>query len=784
MYKNPQTQDANIKKRAPSVLLCCSSSVVINTFLSTLLLVFVSISAANAQEKIALEEVIVAAQKRLEGVQDVPMAISVFDSANIDLSGLGDVTDISARTPNVILKPSLGGTTGLTSAIRGMITINPSINLEPSVGVYLDGVNIARSVGGLFDVADLAQIEVIKGPQGTLYGKSTTGGAINLITQRPVGKFGGDVMLGAGNFSLSHLKLGIDTPSFTLGSTKLSVRVNYMARERDGWVRNRRVNAFSDPVNDDLNNIDSRAARIALLLELSEDMDVFYAYDQSEKKQNPTYAQLTSESGVYDFMAAHVAEARQSEASVYDALRDDIESEGHTVNFTWALSDNMTFKSISSYRKLDFHDQLDMDGTRFDIYHSERIVDFDQVMQEFQLLGAIAGIKYVSGLHFLYENADVINPVCLNSAEGNSSDDCVFGLNDANRFMQNYGFENITAAVFGQADWTPQFASLQDRLTLSVGVRLTGEEKEQYIQKFYERARTADDSILASIIVEPGQGPIPAPVIVEDTFTNVSPSFAISWKFTNDINVYGRIAKGWKSGGFNGEAPSANEFRDNPFEEEEVIAAELGIKTRFLKDRILLNIAAFQNNVVDMQLTTLTGDPFISSTVANAGEATIQGAELELVAKVIAPLTIIFSYGYLDGVFDEYTLGGVDMSDSAIVPYAPHHSGNLGVEWKIVKGAFGVLSAKFEANFVGEYVVYSQPDLAESTRIDDYWLFNARIDLTDILLGIDSNSLKISLWGKNLDDEDYRLNGIPLDYWTVNYIGEPRTYGFDFTYGF
>jgi iron complex outermembrane receptor protein len=157
-------------------------------------------STVVRDDSAVIEEVVVTAQKREQNIQDTPIAMSALDSQALVDQKVNDISDITANTPNVQIAPSPGGTTGATVAIRGAASINPAVTWEPSVGLYVDGVFVAKNVGGLFDVAELERIEVLRGPQGTLYGKNTTGGAINLITRKPAEEFGGKVKVGAGNY--------------------------------------------------------------------------------------------------------------------------------------------------------------------------------------------------------------------------------------------------------------------------------------------------------------------------------------------------------------------------------------------------------------------------------------------------------------------------------------------------------------------------------------------------------------------------------------------------------
>lgn len=714
-----------------------------------------------------LEEVMVTAQKREQSLQDIPIAVTAFDQSAIEKQRIMNVTDISIYAPNVEIVETPGNSTASTIAIRGASQINPAITWENSVGIYLDGVFLGKNLGGIFNVTELERVEVLRGPQGTLYGKNTVGGAVNLITRKPSGEFGGKVRLEAGNYGHQAAFVSIDTPD--VAGFKANIAVH--GEQRDGFTDNEPDpfgNPFAGaPSNDEFNDNDSKSARLALLWDISEDLYAAYTYDYSDQDRKPRLGQLTqtstnsylSSGGLQDAYLTKDDELAD-EASNDFSFYEQSESQGHSLDLGWS-GDKLAFKSITAYRELDYDDRIDIDGTPIDIFHSERHVDYDSFSQEFQLTGSTDQIDYVMGLYYFEEEGDVFNPITFFGAFGTPT------LNNS------YGLDNNSLAVYGQADWRP--AALDDRLTLTLGVRWTEEEKDQYI-------------------VHPGDFSSKA----DDTWTNTSPTFTASWAFTDNVNAYFRVAEGWKSGGFNGEASSEATFQDD-YDPEEVLSYEMGVKSQLADGRIQLNAAVFQNDIDDYQLSVFEGAA-AASLVTNIPEFQTKGFELEMVALITEDLRMNLTYGYLDAEYkkfpSDFTLFD---EDDAGIPYAPENSFSLGLDWAIAQTDYGLWDLHVDYSFSDEYTPYIDPDQVAVSDIDSRSLVNARFALSEVPMG-QSGLLQVALWVNNLTDEEYRINTIPFGGvdqrvdpngpsgsgvgWTTSYFGDPRTYGLDVTYEF
>ncbi|MFK8048756.1 MAG: TonB-dependent receptor [Halioglobus sp.] len=713
-----------------------------------------------------LEEVLVTAQKREQSLQDTPIAITAFDKAAIDTRGISDIQDLARFAPNVQIAESPAGSSGVTIAIRGASTINPAITWEPVVGLYLDGVFLGKNLGGIFDIAELERIEVLRGPQGTLYGKNTVGGAINMITRLPSGEFGGQADLSVGNEGRAQGKLRIDTGS--LGGFRASLA--YLKSERDGFYDNvdsdpfGGQNPFVNPrSSDEFNNLDSEVWRIDAVLDVSENFSARYVYDHSERNQEPSKGQLTDvnpfafEGFGVGFLAPQLDLFTVSESDNASSISNDFaqfensETDGHALFLdydagTWGALGEVQLKSITSLRELDYEDSVDIDGSPIDFFHSGRDIEYEQFSQEFQMLGNTDNVSYVLGLYYFEEEADVINPITF------------FGLFGSPADVNEYGIDGESLALYGQAEWRP--ASME-RLAITFGLRYTEEDKDQYI-------------------VHPNASGTGFTFSEEDSdsWNNTSGSLIVAYDLADDINLYGKVSQGWKSGGFNGEAPTGDAFLEG-YDAEEVVSFEAGIKSRFADNKVQLNAAVFYNDISDLQVSVfLEGAGAAASNVANAGEATFQGVELELAWQLTDAIVMSANYGYLDAEYDEFIENGVDVKDAKDVPYAPENTFSLALDWSFGSVASGDLDLHVNWNYNDDYVPYINPDQNATSQIENYDVLNASLTLSEIAVG-SSATLQFSVWGKNITDEEYRQNTIPFGLWTISYFGEPATYGFD-----
>jgi iron complex outermembrane receptor protein len=699
-----------------------------------------TVSAQENENKVALEVIEVTAQKRVQNLQELPTAVTVFNSDAIRDKGITDVEDLSIYTPNMQISETPGGSTGATIAIRGSVTINPAVTWEPTTGVYIDGVFVSKNIGGLFDVAAIERVEVLRGPQGTLYGKNTIGGALSIMTRKPTGELGGEVRLGAGNYGLKDFYISADSH---LINDKLSFNITANKKTRDGFYDNLSANS---PVKK-FKELDSTSLRFGALYEYSDNLEFYYTYDNSDKNLTPSMGQVSIEGITPDD-----SKTRKESAALDGAKFDRSESSGHALTATWQANDNLTIKSISAFRDINYEDGNDYDGFDFLGFHTIRRVDHEQTSQEFQFIGNINEVNYVAGLFYFNEESHAENPYIL-------------GFGTVNNY---YGVESESVAAYANIDY-----KLSEKLTIAGGVRWTTEEKTFYIEH-------PDDYSFAYFF------PLPY-TTANDTWQNTSAMASLTYELADNVNTYVKVSQGWKAGGFNGEAPTAD-IAVKPYDEEKVLAYEWGLKSRWLDQRVQANVAVFYNDITDMQMSEFLG---AYSDIQNAGAATVKGLELELVAVLTEGLTANFNFGMLNSEYDEFITYDVytgvpnDVTDTAEFPYSPENKWSLGLNY-VSDFELGSLRVSADYSYVDDHFVYHNQPASELTRIESYGVFNARVSLREIA----NTKFSVSLWGQNIADEEYRINGIPMGdaigafIGGINYYGDPATFGLEVSYEF
>jgi len=746
----------------------------------------VAMLAASQVQAQGLEEVVVTAQKREQSLQEAPIAISAFDQGELQQRGIRTLVDLGSIAPNVKVAPLPTNTAKATVAIRGSVTINPAIYWEPTVGIYLDGAYVGKFSGNVFRLAEVDRIEVLRGPQGTLFGRNTSGGAVSVITRKPSGELGGRLLAGIGNYNHTELEGSLDLPQLELGKVgNLKSRLSASWDERDGYYDNVNpapgttiTHPFSGdplPANPrgaarDSNAAKSTIARLDLLWDVNEQFSARYSVDYADVKNTPAKPQLThldTSDLTFGFsLPAELAQflrpdnknvrANSLDADVYEKF----DSTSHTLTLDQDLGNsdllgNAALKYIANYRELDFKQSLDNDGTPYAIYHTKVDESYSQQSHELQLTGSRERLNYVLGLYYFEEDASTKNPLQpLNE---------FFGPNVVNN---SYGLDSSQIAAYGQADWTPPV--LEDRLTITAGLRWTTEKKSVFIG-------------------HPDDNP-PFFGKNSDRYRSVAPTLIFSYEFSDHFNAYAKYARGWKSGGFNGEAGSLEIFNEG-FDPEKIDSWEVGFKSRWLDNTLQLNGAAFFNKEKDIQLSVFTpSEGKVTSVIRNAGRSEKKGLELEVIYLPIADLMLTANYGYLSSKFtrfleyDPVLDRTVNVASQRYTQYTPKHTANLSVEYTLLRSSHGDLLARLDYSYNHDYTPYVKPEQKAVSDIKGYGIVNGRLSLANIPLS--TGQLQVALWGKNLLNKEYRLNTLPFGPLTTSFFGNPRTYGLEAQYQF
>jgi iron complex outermembrane receptor protein len=730
-----------------------------------------AVPAAGADD--TLETVVVTAQKREQNLQDVPIAISAFTTDQLEQRGIDNVHDLNALAPGLQIEAAPSNSTISQISIRGNTTINPAIYWDPAVGIYLDGVYIGKAQGSIFDVVDLARVEVLRGPQGTLYGRNTMGGAINLVTQKPTGEFDLTGSIDYGNYNALTQKVSVDLPKWGIASFSVGARLE----QRDGWVKTATGSSVSE-----LNDRNNGAIRFAANFALAPHLQADYRFDHSDTNQNNQFGQLYRVKpallglppNVNPLMGLlpYVSQDRQTQASIDAPSYERVRVQGHSLTFTWDVSDSDTVKSISAYRHLDWSDSADYDGSPLPIAQTARDTHYREWSQELQWVGHTQRWNYVGGLYYFFDDGRTNNPQSF-----------FFG---GSNYDSQYGTKTNAWAAYGQVDYSPI-----DPLTLTVGLRYTQEKK-------------SIDRILgcnaAAIGCVPPAGQsflyvVPAGTHADQTFYATTPVYSASYKLTRNASVYVRYAEGFKSGGFNGEAQSVSET-ETPFKPEKQKSLELGAKTTLLDDRLQFDAALFQNKAKELQESVFVGSGSAASVIRNAASATIRGIELQSAFIPIKGTKLQLNYAYLHARYDDYEdvdptvdpTQPVNVSGNRAFVHAPANTFNAVVDSKLVSGDWGTLRGIADYAYSTSYFLYpyqlTQHDptqaVAGDTKVKGYGVLNLRLALTQIKLGRGAIG-EVALWSRNVADEKVASNfidfGPGFGSLTDAYFIDPRTYG-------
>ena len=747
------------------------------------------INAAERESRV-IEEIIVTAQKQAESLQKVPVAVNAFTSAMIEDTGIGDVTDLANMTP------SLGVTSNLNPfatrlMIRGVGTTQNDPALEPSVGLFIDGVFMGRTGLGTADLTDIERIEVLQGPQGTLYGKNANAGAVSIITKRPnLEQYEGYVEASAGDYSMNKLTAAVSGPL----SDNVAFRLSGNVHERDGYYNNAGV--------DDLSDADDWNLQAKLLWQASDDLSFLLSAARVERDTTCCGADATQSPVMQLVLGMQGLAPDANDPYDYDVatnFQDSFiqESDLVSLHIEYDLG-SASLTSITAWNNYEYTTSTDPDRSQLDILTIvDEYYEGDSFSQEFRLDGSIKdSVDYQLGL-FYYEQTtqrsdrtpsvfigtDFITVADLTllpilQAMGTPLPSIGFIAQPGDYAAYQNIWETETLAVFGQATW-----HLSERWHLTGGIRWTDEERKAEL--FSETISTAPlvqlttaQAIMAG--VPPEQAKIlgmnaaflsgaatPIDATLNRSTDNVDWLLKLAFDLNDSNMIYASVATGHKSGNFNGVGgpPSQREFDD-----EETISYELGLKSSLLESTLRLNIAAFYSEIEDYQFQAQ--NPVIGTFVSNDGEIEVSGVDLQLEAIPLDNLTLTAGLLYMSEY--EITKGPRKGED---LPYTADLSGNLGATL-VFPLASGGIYLRADYIFMDDHLTGSATNAVPDKDIDDRELLNVRV-------GWRNNNWTVSIWGKNLTDDEYASftpETNPIGFTSAYFLAPPRTYGVTLRY--
>jgi|TARA_B100001964_G_scaffold177608_1_gene195766 iron complex outermembrane receptor protein len=733
-----------------------------------------------------MEEVIVTAQKREENLQDTPISVTAFTADAIEVLGFRQSVDITAQTPNFSVGYPNGDTGVPAPFMRGVGLNDFGVLNQGPIAAYTDQTYISSNAAQIFQLLDVERVEVLRGPQGTLYGRNATGGAVNYVSRRPTLEWDGWARAGGGSWGSTKLEGAVGGP---IGD-KTAFRVSLLKSDSDGWMKNRLT-------GNDQQGIDELAWRVLLESEATENLNILVnVHGGKTQSDSPQYRHL----GVWeadgsgnmcsngDILAGNCVDIfGYSEQAAYTTLngvdvpatpgydeanydfeeRNDTDFWGASVTLDWAVS-GYVITSITSYDEMDDFRPEETDDGPNDILTGELAVDQETFSQEFRIALQTDNVSWIAGLYYLNDEAtdntafDILrdfrpffvgDDVSCSAPAGNPGGFCpeefIFKTKSGTK-------QEITSTAL----YVDASIKLTERLTFNGGLRYTDEEIDHASYFFFDESE-------AGFPARPG-----FPDSASNDYKNVSGRLLLDFQMTDDLLFYGGISTGFKAGGIQSTSDGIA-----PYDEEELVSYEIGFKTMLVDGRVRFNGSVFRYDYSDLQVFAFViVDGIGFSTISNAADATNFGAELELQWLPTDNLFVNLGLGILNTEYEDFILPSGDFSGNEIT-MSPELTLNGLIQYDIQLGDNGVITLQTDFNYQDEvwFDALNNPLLSE----DAYWLWNARVSWTST-----DEKWEVAAFGRNLGDEQYMVYAFDLSFFGFNeeMLGTPRAYGIDATF--
>nr|WP_246864418.1 TonB-dependent receptor [Spongiibacter thalassae] len=735
-------------------------------------------------------------------MQSTPVAVTAVTSAAIDKQQLVDISALSAAVPNLVVSSAVAQPGSATLFMRGQGSLDGLIAIDQAIGVYVNGVYAARSTGGLLEFFDVAQVEVLRGPQGTLFGRNTTGGAVNVITTRPSQELEGSARVDVGNYNHKLFRGVLNLPV----NDAFAVRAAYQHKEQDGFGKNLLLDRETGGFDNDY---------LRLTAEFSPEdapYSVLLAADRFEmstagetvglKSWRPTQANqavIAACSGQIPG-AESLAQAcpyGRPGGDTYDnylqgnglindfhdtfspaAAYGEVENYGFSATVDADLSETLYFKSITGVRGVEMASLTDNDGTPYVLTGGVEddhgnFIKQSQFSQELQLNGTAldSRLSWIVGLYYFIEEGD-----------DDSISGALFPINPAIGYV-DAEITNKSRAVFAQLNF-----DLSERLRMTTGLRYTEDEREMISRNRDRNAFTGAESSSLPPETLDGDPNDPFRATFKRDYDYWSSMFGLDYQISDSLFSYLKVSRAYRSGGLNtrvvaGGTPPIG------FDPEEVTDVEVGAKFDFWEGRGRLNTAVFHTDFKDIQrnLTGVTDDGRLVSGIDNAAEAVIQGAEFELQLLPVENLTLSANVGLTVYEYKEFinSINGQDLSDTPFI-YSPEMTYGVSADYDIPMSGDKLLNLNVNYAYKDDMYALALKDpelndeenreLRDTAKMDGYGLLNLRLALS-----FGKSDVEVALWGRNVLDKEYETRLLPLENTPLGITsyqpGAPRTFG-------
>lgn len=710
-------------------------------------------SFAAAEEQSVLDEITVTARRRSESLQSVPVAITAFSSESLERIGATDITYLAQTSPNTTLKVSRGTNTTITAFIRGVGQQDPVAGFEAGVGIYLDDVYLNRPQGAVLDIFDIERIEVLRGPQGTLYGRNTIGGAIKYVTKRigdePEIRF----KLNGGTHNQLDGLVSFGAPV----SDQVAFGGSLAYFSRDGFGKN--IVSGRQHYDKDI-----LAARLTTEITPSDNLFIRISGDYTKDMSNEKSGhRLTVSNNTNAPVLDNVFDTRAGIEGKQEVIQ-----KGISVAVEWQATDQVMLKSITAYREDESETPIDFDSLPPQDFDVPAIYKNDQFSQEFQLVYEGEKLQGLVGLYYLDANAFHSFDVVLEGVFGGIT---AYTLGDV---------DTKTWAIFADLSY-----DLTETVSLNLGGRYTSDKRTTTVlrQSFFGLNSPAFGNDGAVLFAQP------ADFTASRKDKKFTPRVSLQWQPNDDLNLYASYSQGFKGGGFD---PRGDDRAVVGFKPETVDSFELGLKSTLADGRATVNLAGFFSNYKDVQVPGSVAidddedgvnDTFIG-TVTNAGKAEIWGLEFEGTMLVTDELTAKASAGYINADYKEFVVESVNVADERFFQNTP--------EW----------TASFSLNYVRDLNLFDHDGELNLTGAVAYrsktFQFEIPLPLLDqnsyalvdasIVWTGEDNGLQVGLHAKNLTNKEYKVAAynfaLGLEGVTSAFYGNPRTFTLTVGYRF
>ena len=653
----------------------------------------------RSHKEYELESITVTAQKQEENVQEVPVSITVFDSLDIEDRKIESVQDIADFVPNLMIFDN--GISGMNSPSMRGVHVAP-YTFTTTTGLYVDGVPMISGAGFEEGLLDIERIEVLRGPQGTLYGKNTETGVINIISRQPDNEFRGRVSAAGGEDKKGEVSLNLSGPIL---KDRFFFGIAGQYYQKDGFIKN-------TTTGDTVDDREHWFGKVHLRCTPVDDLDIsliasHLKYDEGGPNMNFT------EKGAAMF-GLPAPQDRKVTSNMENCNKTG--SDSQSLKIAYGLSDSLTLTSVTTSRVYKDRCLADFDFSSSTLMHSDKDNKYSKISQELRLDSSAEQLKWLIGLYYDKDNNDIdyeitsmIPPMaCVSSRTVGGDAYAVFA--------------NLTYPLTGQ-------------LSLVGGLRY--EEQDQEFKDNISKKK------------------------FDDSWNALTPKIGLEYSFTPAIMTYAGVSKGYRSGGFNHFATDPQYYS---YDEEELWSYEIGVKSAFFNNRLVLNGAVYYMDITDMQVEEAV-TPVITY-MTNAAEATAKGIELEMTARVADGLSLMAGFGYSDIEFDSFKDAHSDYKGNKN-PFAPKYTFNIGAQYRHDSGFYA------RADLIGYGKMYL--DKANEYARDAYEIVNAKI-------GYEAEDFDIYLYGKNLFDKEYDSDGFYGGMYTI--YSDPGEVGLQLVYRF